>query len=102
MVIGKKSRLVRKVKFRVLTSHANKMYNVGSRSASVFDVVLLRQKGALQVGRGMVEVVGEPGRLGDSSLSIRINEPWVTCARYGSGKGACEFMFNSLLLEVCL
>jgi len=37
------------------------MYNVGSRSANVFDVVLLRQKGVLQVGRGMVEVVEEPG-----------------------------------------
>jgi len=98
----KKYRLVRKVKFRVLTSHANKMYNVGSRSASVFDVVLLRQKGALQVGRGMVEVVGEPGRLGDSSFSIRIDEPWVTCARYRLGKGACEFMFSSLFLEVCV
>lgn len=78
------------------------MYNVSSRSVSVFDVVLLRQKGALQVGRGMVEVVGEPGWLGDSSSIIRIDQPWVTCARYGSGKGACEFMFNSLLLEVCL
>ena len=51
------------------------MYNIGSRSASVFDVVLLRQKGALQVGRGMVEVVGEAGWLGDSSSIIRIDEP---------------------------
>ena len=47
----------------------------------------------------MVEEIGE---VSNSSSSTRINEPWVTCARYGSSKGACEFMFNSLLLEVCL
>jgi hypothetical protein len=47
-------------------------------------------------------MVEELGGVGDSSLSTKINEPWVTCARYKLGKGACEFVFSSLLLEVSL
>jgi hypothetical protein len=91
--------LVRKVKFRVLTSYENRMYNLFSRSASAFSVVFLRERRVVDLGKGRLKGWGA---VSDSSLRIRINEPWVTCARYWSGKGVCEFMFNSLLLEVCL
>ena len=75
------------------------MYNLSSRSARTFDFVFLREERIVDSGKGWLK---GSGAVSNSSLSIRINEPWVTYARYGSGKGACEFMFSSLLLEVCL
>jgi hypothetical protein len=66
--------LVRKVKFRILTTYHSKTYNIGSRSTSLawcrpFETE--RRVTGWEKDSGVVE---EIGRVGDSSSSVIVNE----------------------------
>jgi hypothetical protein len=75
MVIEIKSRLVRKVKFRVLTSYKNKMYNSNSHPASVFSCCASKTERMIIGWERNSGAIEDLGGVADSSSSIRINEP---------------------------